>query len=260
MRDKHCRAEMIISCKGCHDAVLVPTDNALTSQRAEPQLHRADIIKAIDVSLMNLMTDYLDIFTLHKDNPAVPVAEIITTLQEQKQQGKILAYGCSNWTVERQREAVSYALSHGCDGFSVDQIGWCLNVQNVDSPSYKTKVLMDDEAYRFHQQSKIPVMAYAANGRAYFHRLANQLEVRDQERSEYDNDINRRILAVLMQAAQETGAEVNTIVISYLLLDHGFQTIPIIGVKSIRELDICLAALDYQLPTVFEQQLRALTR
>jgi len=260
MKEHRCRSQITLSAKGCHDKVLVPTNNALTCIRDIPHLDKEAIINDIETSLMNLQTDYLDIFTLHKDNLVVPISEIMDTLQAQKDAGKIRAYGCSNWTIKRQQEAYAYARRYHLDGFCTDQIGWCLNVQNKNSSSYNTKVLMDDEAYKYHQLTKIPVMAYAANGRAYFHRLVNGMNIKSQEIEEYDNDINQQLLSILSDLAQQSNIAVNTIVINYLLLDHGFQTIPIVGVKSIKELDICLAALDYQMPEEFEKLLRSLTR
>jgi len=260
MKERQCRSQITLSAKGCHDKVLVPTNDALTCLRDQPHLNKEAIINDIETSLINLQTDYLDIFTLHKDNLAVPINEIIDTLQAQKDAGKIRAYGCSNWTIKRQQEAYAYAKKNHLDGFCTDQIGWCLNVQNKNSRSYNTKVLMDDEAYKYHQSTKIPVMAYAANGRAYFHRLANGMSIKAQEIEEYDNDLNQRLLSILIDLARQSNVEVNTIVINYLLLDHGFQTIPIVGVKSIKELEICLSALNYQMPETAEKLIRSLTR
>lgn len=84
------------------------------------------------------------------------------------------------------------------------------------------------------------------------------MEVPEHEHREYDCPTNQALLEVLKEAARETGAEVNTIVIKYLLLEHGFQVIPTVGIKTPRELDICLAALHYDLPQEYEDRIRAL--
>ena len=39
------------------------------------------------------------------------------------------------------------------------------------------------------------------------------------------------------------------------MMDHGFQTIPIIGVKSIQELDMCMESLNVKLPKETEEAL-----
>lgn len=255
MKERKNRQKLTISAKGCHAKIIKPTGVHATSEALPPQLHRADIIGDIEDSMRYLQTDYLDIFTLHQDNEEVEVAEILETLQEQKNRGVIRAYGCSNWRIVRQREAYEYAQAHGLDGFMMDQISWCLNVFAEGASGRKRDAFMDSRAYAFHRETGIPAMAYAANGRAYFHRLANDMEVREQEHHEYRCPTNDAILGVLKEAAAATGAEVNTIVINYLLWDHGFQVIPTVGVKTIRELDICLAALDYQLPEEYKKRI-----
>lgn len=97
-------------------------------------------------------------------------------------------------------------------------------------------------------------MAYGANGRGYLHCLANGLPVREQDHKEYDCAENEKILAVLKQAAQDLGAEVNTLALRYLMQGHGFQVIPIVGIKSKREMEIAAAAAACDLPQeIFDQ-------
>ena len=210
MQARKNRKELVLSVKGCNGKIITPTNDLATAPRTDTRLHRADIIEDIEVSMKNLRTDYLDIFTLHHDNESVEIAEILETLQEQKKRGVIRAYGCSNWKVERQREAYDYAKAHDLDGFMVDQINWCLNVFAPGSKGAASTTVMGPEAYRFHQETGMPAMAYGANGRGYLHCLANGLPVREQDHKEYDCPQNEKILAVLKQAAQDLGVEVTT--------------------------------------------------
>jgi aryl-alcohol dehydrogenase-like predicted oxidoreductase len=259
MESRGCRKELTLSVKGCNPAILEHTNDAGNIIHSDPRVGRQYIIEDVEVSLQNLRTDYLDIFTLHKDDETVEVGEILEALQEQKNKGYIHAYGCSNWRTERQREAFAYAKAQGLDGFSVDQTRWCLNVYAPGSANNVPGV-MDDDAYRFHRESGIAVMAYGAAGRGYFQRLAAGEDVREADHIEYDCPENEAILAVLKQAAKETGADVGTLVMAYLLMDHGFQTIPLFSVKTLAEMDMCVAALDCNIPPHYQQELRALRR
>ena len=99
MQARKNRKELVLSVKGCNGKIITPTNDLATAPRTDTRLHRADIIEDIEVSMKNLRTDYLDIFTLHHDNESVEIAEILETLQEQKKRGVIRAYGCSNWKV-----------------------------------------------------------------------------------------------------------------------------------------------------------------
>ena len=157
--------------------------------------------------------------------------------------------------VERQREAYDYAKAHDLDGFMVDQINWSLNVFAPGSKGAASTTVMGPEAYRFHQETGMPAMAYGANGRGYLHCLANGLPVREQDHKEYDCPQNEKILAVLKQAAQDLGVEVNTLVLGYLMQGHGFQVIPIVGIKSKKEMEIAAAAADCHLPQEVLDQL-----
>ena len=102
MQARKNRKELVLSVKGCNGKIITPTNDLATAPRTDTRLHREDIIEDIEVSMKNLRTDYLDIFTLHHDNESVEIAEILETLQEQKKRGVIRAYGCSNWKVERR--------------------------------------------------------------------------------------------------------------------------------------------------------------
>jgi len=255
MKHHGCRKELTISAKGCDAKIIRPTGINNTCPKEEPNLRRDGIISEIERSMEYLQTDYLDIFTLHADNESVEVGEILETLESQVKRGVIRAYGCSNWRIDRQRAAYEYAKTHGLTGFLVDQISWCLNLYSENSFVRKRDAHMDDRAYALHRETGIPAMAYGANGRAYFHRLANNMPIPDSEHTEYRCATNDAILEVLKEAAAATGVEVNTIVINYLLWEHGFQVIPIIGIKTIRELEIALAALDFTLPEEYKKRI-----
>jgi len=62
---------------------------------------RARIMKEIDDSLRRLQTDYIDIYQVHWPDPLVPIEETAATMRELYQQGKILAIGVSNYSLEQ---------------------------------------------------------------------------------------------------------------------------------------------------------------
>lgn len=70
-------------------------------------LTRADVIKACEQSLVNLQTDYIDLYQIHWPNWQVPLVETVEALQQLKQQGKIRAIGVSNFGVQDLREMVT---------------------------------------------------------------------------------------------------------------------------------------------------------
>ncbi|MCQ6557640.1 aldo/keto reductase [Paenibacillus mendelii] len=57
----------------------------------------AAIRKQLDISLSRLATDYIDIYYLHKPDPATPLEEIVTEIHHAIRAGKIRHYAVSNY-------------------------------------------------------------------------------------------------------------------------------------------------------------------
>lgn len=71
------------------------------------------IIWSVENSLKNLQTDYLDVFLLHRPSPLMVADEIAEAIEKLKKDGKILAFGLSNFTPSQtdliqQKTKVSY--------------------------------------------------------------------------------------------------------------------------------------------------------
>jgi aryl-alcohol dehydrogenase-like predicted oxidoreductase len=56
-----------------------------------------NVIKACERGLKNLRTDYIDLYQLHWPNPDIPLEDTLGALQRLKEEGKIRAYGVSNF-------------------------------------------------------------------------------------------------------------------------------------------------------------------
>ncbi len=99
------RGSAVIIDKGAHP-------NA-AGARVNPRDISADVAR----SLTALGVGSIDLYLLHRDDPNVPVGEIIDCLNEERGAGRIDAFGASNWTHARIAEANAYARSSGRGGF-----------------------------------------------------------------------------------------------------------------------------------------------
>jgi 1-deoxyxylulose-5-phosphate synthase len=99
------RDEVVIISKGAHP---LPDRNRVTPE---------DITSDLGESLDRLGTAAIDLYLLHRDDESVPVGPLVECLAEHRAAGRIGAYGGSNWTVERIREANAYAEAHGLAPF-----------------------------------------------------------------------------------------------------------------------------------------------
>ena len=64
---------------------------------------------AVESSLRRLQVDYIDLIALHRADPLTPIAETLAALDELTAEGKIRWIGCSMFTSEQLREAVTVA-------------------------------------------------------------------------------------------------------------------------------------------------------
>src|SRR4051794_30387615 len=64
---------------------------------------------ALEASLERLRTDRIDLYQHHQEDPETPLDETIGALDELVREGKILAYGTSNYTPARLEQAAALA-------------------------------------------------------------------------------------------------------------------------------------------------------
>ena len=73
---------------------------------AERRGARAQYVRrAAEDSLRRLGTDRIDLYQLHRPDPAVPIAETLGALDELVRAGKVIEIGCSNFSAAQIREA-----------------------------------------------------------------------------------------------------------------------------------------------------------
>jgi voltage-dependent potassium channel beta subunit len=77
-------------------------------------LSRKHIVEACHEALQRLQHDYLDLYFCHRPDPTVPIEEVVWTMHNLIQQGKILYWGTSMWSgaeiMEAHRVAQQYSL------------------------------------------------------------------------------------------------------------------------------------------------------
>jgi voltage-dependent potassium channel beta subunit len=77
-------------------------------------LSRKHLTEACHEALQRLQTDYLDIFFCHRPDVTVPIEEVVWTMHNLIQQGKVLYWGTSQWSgaeiMEAHRVAQQYKL------------------------------------------------------------------------------------------------------------------------------------------------------
>jgi len=75
--------------------------------------------RAVDDSLRRLGTERIDLYQLHRPDPAVPIADTLGALDDLVKQGKVREIGASNFSVAQIREAEAAVRAGGAHFVSI---------------------------------------------------------------------------------------------------------------------------------------------
>lgn len=222
------RERVVILTKGAHPSI--------DRRRVTP----FDITADLYDSFARLKTDYVDLYALHRDDPAVPVGPIVEILNEHHHAGRIRAFGGSNWSVERLVEANEYARIHNLVPFAASSPNFSLAVQ-VQAPWGGCVSISGDKnaAERdWYEKTQMPVFAWSSIANGF---LAGKADYHDREafaasmdassvKAYFDAD-NFERLARTEQLAHEKGLTIPQVAMAYVL-QQPLNVFALVGCRS----------------------------
>lgn len=232
---RHNRDDLVIGTKGGH-----PPIGSMHLGR----LDRAELEKDMSESLDALQMEGVDIYWLHRDDVSRPVGDILETLNLFVQRGQTKLLGASNWSAVRMAEANAYAAAHGMQGFYADQPQFSLAKQMVvEDP---TLVQMDAAHYAFHAETGMPCVSFSSQAKGFFSKWAEGGEeaLNDKVRRRFLFPENMEIYEKLCKLSAETGYSVGALSLAYLTSQTKFDTFPIAGASSMKQLEALREAGD----------------
>ena len=244
IQERGLRDQIVLLSKGAH-----PSDER---ERVTPQDIDADLAE----SLKALETDYLDVYLLHRDNPALPVGPIVEKLNEHYAAGRIHCFGGSNWTHQRLEEANEYAYAHNLVPMEISSPNFSLaeQVKNPFAPGCVTiSGPQNEDAKAWYEKNQMPVLAYSSLARGLFSgRVTRELFETDPEKIDmfcrigYCYDCNFARLDRCAELAAEKGASIPQIAMAFVM-DSPLNVFPIIGAANRSEIESTLGALRLKL-------------
>lgn len=225
------REEIVLIGKGAHSPLCYP-----------------DVIaKQLDQSLNRLKTDYVDIYFMHRDNTDVPVGEFVDAMDAEVKRGRIRGiFGGSNWTRQRMDEAIAYAQKTGKT--APGALSNNFSLAEMLDPIWAGCVAASDEPWKeWAKERQIPNFAWSSQGRGFFTDRAGRDKRDDEEvvRVWYsERNFERRDRAI--ELAKELGGNPIHVALAYVIAQP-FPVIPLIGPRTIAELEDSLSALDIKL-------------
>jgi 1-deoxyxylulose-5-phosphate synthase len=201
-------------------------------------LSRKAIMTEIDNSLRRLGTDYVDLYQIHRWDPATPIEVTLEALHDVVRAGKALHIGASSMWAWQFAKAQHVAERNGWTPFATMQ-----NHYNL--------------IYREEEREMLPLCADLGVGVIPWSPLARGRLTRPWDatsaRSETDafgrrlyQDTDRDIVDRVNEIGAERGLPPARIALAWLLGRPGI-TAPIVGATRIEHLDDAIAAVDLEL-------------
>lgn len=230
------RDELIIFTKGGH-----PKREARDVNRVN-----ADCIKEdIEHSLMTMNTDHVEMFALHRDDPSVPVKEIIDELNRQIDQGNIYAAGVSNWELPRIIEANKYALENGLHPLTFNSPN--LSLAKPMIPRWPGCVSADDDMVAWHEESGMALVSWSSQAGGFFSGRFTPDSCDDEEiRACFYNDENWARYDRCIEMADRKGYTPIQMALAWVL-NQPFNIAAVIGPERISELENSMEAAKIKL-------------
>ncbi len=214
------------------------------------RLSPAEIAADVEASLAALQVEAIDIYWLHRDDPAIPVSEIMDALNEHVAAGRLRAIGASNWTPERIEAANAYAAGAGRVGFCGSQIGWSLARPNPTAKGFGGERDMDGATLDYHRRTGFPVMAYSSQAAGFFAGKADRYRGPDAKDDgfarRYVSDGNFVRLDRAREVAARHGRTANDVALAYLL-SQSFPVYALVGCHTVEQLRSSCAACSLRL-------------
>ena len=231
------REKVVITSKGAHP----PLD-----RMESPRLRAREVEQDLDESLADLGVDSIDLYYLHRDDPAMPVETIIDYLNRFVEKGKIRYFGSSNWAPARIAAAQDYAERTGQAGFAANQLMWSYAVPDPTRLDYPLMQVMDNDALGFHRESGLAAIGYEAQARGLFQKLDATGEIPESLRRVYGNPVNLDRYRQAKALSMQLGVKVGDVALAYLL-NQDFPSFAVIGSRTPGQLRDSMTAADLQL-------------
>lgn len=224
------REDWVLVSKCCHPTLAFV-------QRVSRQAAEDDLKRSLDL----LGTDRIDIYFLHRDNELVDVGVVAEFMHRFHEEGRIGAFGGSNWSAKRITALNDYAQRHGLTGFTVSSPHYSLGRQRHDPWGNGCKTITGDRhaAQRAeYARTRMPLFCWSSLCSGLFSGQFRSTDPRSfRKRSGfnaawgYDCPDNYERLRRCEELALQKGATVAQIALAWLLGSE-LNTMAIVGGSS----------------------------
>jgi aryl-alcohol dehydrogenase-like predicted oxidoreductase len=242
------RDDVILATK-FHGQMGVPVDAPMgtlgdPNQRGNS---RRWIVREVENSLRRLDTDWIDLYQVHRPDAGTDHEETLAALTDLRQQGKIRAFGTSTYPAHEVVEAQWTAERRGLGRFMTEQPPYSILVRGIEAD-----LLPVTQRYGMGVLPWSPLAGGWLTGRYRKGEDVPQTHRARRIPGRYDlsDPGNQRKLDAaedLAVLAEEAGLSLVHLALAFVLA-HPAVTAPIIGPRTMEQLDTQLGAADLTLP------------
>ncbi|MEV1198431.1 aldo/keto reductase [Microbispora rosea] len=197
------------------------------------------IMTAVENSLRRLGTDHIDLYQIHRPDPATDVEETLSALSDLIHSGKVRAIGTSAMPVSDIVEAQWVAERRGLERFRTEQPPYSLLNRGIER-----EVLPAAQRYGMGTLVWGPLGQGLLTGQV---RKGRQNELRRAGFLKHVNDEHRiEVVERFISLAQEAGLPLTHLAMAFAIAHPGV-TSAIIGPRTMSHLDDLLAGVDVAL-------------
>ncbi len=213
-----------------------------------PRVNPKDVLTDLDESLQYLQTDVIDLYYLHRDDPAQPVGELLEFLNDQIKAGKIRYFACSNWKTPRMEAAKKYAADHSIKGFVADESFWNAGVRAKPPFGVSRLGWMNLGRFLFHLTSDMAMIPYQSQAFGLYQFIQNGTldQMNPNFRSFYKIPESQQRYERMAKIMNEMNLSITQVSLGYLL-SQPFMTIPIVGCQNPEQVNNSFSAGDVKL-------------
>ncbi|MGI4860461.1 MAG: aldo/keto reductase [Janthinobacterium lividum] len=204
-------------------------------------LSRKAIMAEIDASLRRLGTDYVDLYQIHRWDPATPIEETMEALHDVVKAGKARHIGASSMYAWQFSKALHVAETHNWTRF--------VTMQNYVNLLYREE---EREMLPLCESEGIGVIPWSPMARGRLTRDWDTKSARSETdtfgNSLYANteDADRQVVERVAEIAEARGVPRAQVALAWVL-QKSVITAPIVGATKAHHLDDAIAALSLQL-------------
>jgi aryl-alcohol dehydrogenase-like predicted oxidoreductase len=210
---------------------------------------RKHLIKACDDSLRRLDTDYIDLYQMHRYDTSVPLEETLSTLNDLVRAGKVRYVGVSNWSASQIAEAARIIEARGWEPMISLQPQYSIIARDIE-----VEIVGVCQRFGLGVIPWSPLAGGLLTGKykrdeepATGTRFGGTGPMMDIWKRRLHGDRNYEIVDVVVAEAEQLGVTPIALSLAWNLAQPGIVA-PIIGPKSVAQLEGNFAALDVTVP------------